>query len=167
MFVSSHNGRFLRGDLPNNPIESQAGYTKERASSHKRSNKSKHGAQSPVHWQCGELGVGLKPGGYINGRCPVECKSGRAQSVTHDIAQLEHWMARAMSSYSPERWMSHSFQCPGRVLIQVSGIVLGVPDTSRGTPVTPYCFSLDIALDITSYWIVKGVQKQFTLLLLY
>lgn len=109
--------------------------------------------------RCGEVGVGLKPDDYINGRYPVKCKSGRAQSVTHDIAQLKHWMARALSSYSPERWMSHSFWCPGTVLIQVSRLVLGIPDTSRGTPVTPYYFSLDIALGITSYWIVKGVQN--------
>ena len=49
MFMSFYNASFMRGDLPNKPIESHRCYT-QRGSLCNQSEQSEHLAQSPGHW---------------------------------------------------------------------------------------------------------------------
>lgn len=97
--VSFHTARFIRTDLPEQACRVTHRLRKPQGSLCDRSEQVV-GAKSrvPVALAGGELGGSLKPGGCCGGLHPVEWKSGRAPSVTWGAAQLECWVAGALSS---------------------------------------------------------------------
>ena len=77
MFVSVYNARFTRGDLPNKSVESHTGYTQRGGAYTTETSRAiiQHEVQSLAMSASGEVGIGLKTGGYSDGTCPGECKS--------------------------------------------------------------------------------------------
>lgn len=100
--MSSHNARVVRGNLPNKPIESHAGYTQRGAYVIKESRVSIwQEFPSLVGPAGGQVGVGLKPGGHSGSIILVEWKSGRALRVLCGTARLECWVVRAEFLQTP------------------------------------------------------------------
>lgn len=99
MFVSLHKARFIRGGLPNKPIESHAGYAQRGGASAIEASRVSHWqevwAPGSFHrWRGGHGSLAR----WLQGQhCPVERKSGRIPSVACSTAKLE-----SQSSQSPQ-----------------------------------------------------------------
>ena len=100
--MSFHNARFIRGELPNKLMESHSGYT-GKGKLRDRNEQSQHPALSPNHRWCLHVErqtLVSSPVAIVVHRSGG-LKSHRAPSVICGTAELEHWVAGALSG-SPQ-----------------------------------------------------------------
>ena len=105
--------------------------------------------QSLVVSTGGEAGVSLKPGSY-NGSTHLVSGSPAGLSGIHGTDELKCWVVGALSSQSPRRGGGTTHIC-----VQMESLskcpalwFWAFQSSSKGVPIMPHYFSLDIALGI-------------------
>lgn len=135
--MSFHNASFIRGNLPNKPIELHAVYT-QRGSLCNRREQREHLDGSPGNWQCPQVA------------CIQWTEVWRALSMTHGTAKLKHWVVRTLSCYSPQGVEVPLIYVQMQSLSKCLNLWFGALGTHpKGIPITPHYLTLHIALDIT------------------
>lgn len=167
--VSSHNGRFIKGDLLNKPIELHTGYT-QRWGAYCNVSRISILCETLVtgHWVHRQRG-GLRPhpDDCNGGMHLMQWKSSGAPHVTPGRTKLKLWVIWVLSSYSPQGWVIlFIWVSRWRPLSECPDLWFWVFCVSpKGIPITLYDLISELH-DESDFLLSKDVQKP-TLLLLY